>query len=81
MSDGDPAGPDAVVVGAGIVGISAAHNLLRKGFRVRLMDPEEPGQGTSYGNAGVISPWSSVPQSTSSRPVAAASAGPVAPIA
>jgi len=56
-------GRDAVVVGAGIVGISAAINLLAKGFRVRLMDPEPPGQGTSFGNAGVISPWSCIPQS------------------
>jgi len=30
---------------------------------VLLVDRDEPGQGASYGNAGIISPWSIVPQS------------------
>jgi len=29
---------------------------------VTLIDPAEPGQQTSFGNAGIISPWSIVPQ-------------------
>ena len=52
-----------MVVGAGIVGICCALSLLEKGERVTIIDRGEPGQGTSYGNAGVISPWSNVPQS------------------
>ncbi len=58
----DPGSRDAVVVGAGIVGICAALSLLEKGFTVRVIDPEPPADGASSGNAGVISPWSCVPQ-------------------
>ncbi len=51
------------IVGAGIVGICCALSLLEKGFPVRLIDRDVPGSGASNGNAGVISPWSCVPQS------------------
>ena len=51
------------IVGAGIVGICCALSLLEKGVKVRLIDRGAPGQSTSYGNAGVISPWSCIPQS------------------
>lgn len=54
---------DVTIVGAGIVGICCALSLLEKGKHVRLVDRHEPGQGASSGNAGVISPWSCVPQS------------------
>ncbi len=40
------------VVGAGVVGLSAALYLQRDGHRVTVIDPREPGSGTSYGNAG-----------------------------
>ncbi len=56
-------GPDVTVLGAGIVGICSALSLAEKGFRVRLVDRDAPGQATSAGNAGIISPWSVVPQS------------------
>ncbi len=49
------------VVGAGIVGVSAAEWLRRDGHRVTLIDRGEPGQGTSFGNAGVIARCSVVP--------------------
>ena len=52
-----------VVLGAGIVGICCALALIEKGIEVRLIDRGAPGQGASHGNAGVISPWSCVPQS------------------
>jgi len=45
---------DAVVVGAGIVGTSVALNLLKRGLSVVLVDRGGPGEGTSYGNSGVI---------------------------
>ena len=54
---------DVVVVGAGIVGICSALSLLEEGFSVRMIDRGEPGSGASSGNAGIISPWSLVPQS------------------
>ncbi|MGI9387711.1 MAG: NAD(P)/FAD-dependent oxidoreductase [Methyloligellaceae bacterium] len=54
---------DVTIVGAGIVGICCALSLLEKGKKVRLIDKDAPGQGASHGNAGVISPWSCIPQS------------------
>jgi len=50
------------IIGAGIVGICTALSLRERGFAVRLIDRASPGQETSYGNAGVISPWSIIPQ-------------------
>ena len=43
-----------LVIGAGIVGICTSIELIKKGYSVTLMDPNEPGSQTSYGNAGVI---------------------------
>ncbi len=54
---------EAIVVGAGLVGICAALALQEKGFAVRIIDRDGAAEGTSFGNAGVISPWSCVPQS------------------
>ncbi|WP_436398977.1 NAD(P)/FAD-dependent oxidoreductase [Roseobacter sp. S98] len=51
------------VLGAGIVGICTALSLAERGVRVRVIDRSDPGQETSFGNAGVISPWSIIPQS------------------
>jgi D-lysine oxidase len=46
---------DAIVLGAGIVGVSVALHLVKRGLAVTLVDRcGEPGQGTSYGNAGII---------------------------
>lgn len=53
---------DVIIVGAGLVGICCAVSLARRGKTVRLIDRDAPGQATSYGNAGVISPWSIAPQ-------------------
>ncbi|MCY6379469.1 NAD(P)/FAD-dependent oxidoreductase [Hoeflea prorocentri] len=50
-----------VVIGAGIVGVSAAIWLRRAGCEVTLIDRAEPGQGTSFGNAGVLASCSVVP--------------------
>jgi D-amino-acid dehydrogenase len=49
------------VIGAGVVGICTALSLAEKGVTVRLIDRAEPGQGASYGNAGVVAPHSIVP--------------------
>lgn len=50
------------IIGAGIVGICCALSLQERGIPVRLVDRGEPGQETSFGNAGVVSPWSIIPQ-------------------
>ena len=49
------------VIGAGIVGCSCALWLQRKGFAVTLVDPEDPGSGTSSGNAGTIADYGCIP--------------------
>ena len=53
---------EVTIIGAGIVGICSALSLLERGMTVRLIDRAGPAEGASYGNAGVISPWSCVPQ-------------------
>jgi D-amino-acid dehydrogenase len=45
---------DVIVLGAGIVGTSIALHLAKRGFSVALVDRGGPGEGTSYGNAGII---------------------------
>lgn len=54
---------DVTIIGAGLVGICCALSIVETGLTVQLIDRDEPGQGASYGNAGIISPWSIVPQS------------------
>src|SRR5438105_13870634 len=49
------------VIGAGIVGICCASYLQRAGFDVTVVDERPPGEGCSFGNAGIISPRSCVP--------------------
>ena len=53
-----------VVVGAGIVGVSTAIWLQRLGRSVILIDRAGPGEGTSYGNGGVLASCSIVPVTT-----------------
>ena len=43
-----------VVIGAGIVGCSAALWLQRDGHQVTIVDKSGPGEGASKGNASVI---------------------------
>lgn len=45
---------DVIVLGAGVVGVSVAIHLQRRGRSVLLVDRREPGRETSYGNAGII---------------------------
>ncbi|QPL47928.1 FAD-binding oxidoreductase [Halomonas sp. A40-4] len=44
----------AVVLGAGMVGVSIAWQLQQRGIQVTLMDRRQPGRETSFGNAGII---------------------------
>lgn len=52
---------DAIVLGAGIVGVSVALHLQARGVSVTLVDRRAPGEETSYGNAGLIEASSVVP--------------------
>jgi D-amino-acid dehydrogenase len=44
----------ALVLGAGIVGVSVAVHLRRRGWDVVLVDRQGPGEGASFGNGGLI---------------------------
>src|SRR5260370_7025592 len=52
---------DVIVLGAGIVGVSAAYAVRQRGLSVILVDRREPGSETSYGNAGILSSGSILP--------------------
>ena len=50
------------VIGAGIQGLCISLCLIKKGFKVTLIDRDELGKNSaSYGNAGHFSPYASVP--------------------
>lgn len=52
---------DVIVLGAGIVGVSCAIHLQDRSRRVALVDRRAPGEGTSFGNAGLIERSAVVP--------------------
>ena len=56
--------PDIIIIGAGIVGVSTALELQRKGMSVTLIDKTGPAEGASYGNGGVLASCSVVPVTT-----------------
>lgn len=43
-----------IILGAGMAGIGAGLQLLKRGVEVTIVDQNEPGRETSYGNAGLI---------------------------
>jgi len=57
---------DVIVLGAGIVGVSAAYAARQQGLSVALVDRREPGSETSYGNAGILSSGSISPLNNTS---------------
>ena len=52
------------IIGAGIVGVSTALWLQRKGMDVTLIDREGVAAGTSYGNAGILASSGIIPVTT-----------------
>lgn len=53
--------PDVLVIGGGIIGVAAAYYLAREGTRVTLVERDTIAAGSSYGNAGLVSPSDSPP--------------------
>ncbi len=50
----------AIVIGAGVAGLSTALYLQRAGVAVTVIDPLPPAGGASFGNAGLLSPDTAV---------------------
>jgi D-amino-acid dehydrogenase len=45
-----------IVVGGGVIGVSCAYYLAKRGAAVTIVERDEIGRGASYGNAGTIAP-------------------------
>lgn len=52
---------DIIIVGGGVIGMSCAYELAKRGVKVTVIDKAEPGQACSYGNAGWLTPCFSMP--------------------
>ena len=49
--------PAVIVVGAGIIGCTIAHELAAAGARVQVIDARQPGQGATRASAGILAPY------------------------
>ncbi len=56
-------GRHIAVIGAGVVGLAVALRLRREGYRITIIEPDEPGSHTSAGNAGLIMTAQTTPMS------------------
>lgn len=52
---------EIAVIGAGVVGLAVAEALIAQGHEVTVLDPNTPGMGASYGNAGTIADYAVMP--------------------
>ena len=50
-----------LIIGGGIIGVSAAYYFAQQGMKVTLVDKGEICDGSSYGNAGFLCPGHSIP--------------------
>ena len=61
MAPGAPAPPSVLVIGGGIIGCSAAHELAKRGCRVTLLERGTPGGEASGAAAGLLAPLGDSP--------------------
>jgi len=45
-----------LILGGGVIGLSLAWELARRGWRVRVVERGQPGRGTSWAGAGILPP-------------------------
>lgn len=57
---------DIAVIGGGVIGLATALQLRADGREVAVLEPNEPGSGASYGNAGTIADYAVIPVGTPS---------------
>lgn len=55
---------EIAVIGAGVIGMACALRLRAEGRQVVIVDPEAPGSGASYGNAGTVADYAVQPVGT-----------------
>jgi D-amino-acid dehydrogenase len=55
---------EIAVIGAGVIGLTVALRLAQDGRQVVVVDPNTPGSGASYGNAGTIADYAVMPVGT-----------------
>jgi glycine oxidase len=58
---------EVVVVGSGIIGLSVAYELARRGARVTVLDARAAGLGATQASAGVLAPYIEAPSETPLR--------------
>jgi D-hydroxyproline dehydrogenase len=56
-----PRNIEIAIVGAGVIGLTIALRLASEGREVLMIDPNEPGSGASFGNAGTFADYACVP--------------------
>ncbi len=49
--------PAVIVIGAGVVGCTVAHQLARSGAKVQVLETRQPGQGATRASAGILAPY------------------------
>jgi len=52
---------DIAIIGAGIIGLTAALRLAAGGREIVVVDPNDPGSGASFGNAGAVASYCCAP--------------------
>lgn len=52
---------DILIIGGGVVGVSCAHELAKRGASVTILERDRIGRGCSFGNAGWLTPSQAVP--------------------
>jgi D-amino-acid dehydrogenase len=57
---------DIAIIGGGVIGLAIALRLRADGREVVVVEPNEPGSGASYGNAGTIADYAIIPVGTPS---------------
>jgi D-amino-acid dehydrogenase len=55
---------DIAIIGGGVIGLAAALRLRADGHEVTVIEPNEPGSGASYGNAGTVADYAVIPVGT-----------------
>ncbi|WP_429925460.1 NAD(P)/FAD-dependent oxidoreductase (plasmid) [Agrobacterium vitis] len=55
---------EIAIIGGGVIGLTTALRLRSEGREVVVIEPNEPGSGASYGNAGTIADYAIIPVGT-----------------